>query len=169
MKIILIRHAIAEDRLVFGGQNSNDELRPLTEKGKKRMLQGSIGLSRLEPQVDYLFSSPLTRAVETAEIIAQAYPKATTSITSTLSPGGNRDQLVEQLQAIPRDANVALVGHEPDLSELIAWFCTGSDFSFLRLKKGAACLLECIGQPGAASAEMQWALTPKQLRSLGNL
>jgi len=166
MKIILVRHAIAEDRLVFGAQHSNDDLRPLTKKGKRRMQQGGLGLRKLEPEVDYILSSPLTRAVETADILAKIYPQASTAITRALAPGASREQLAGQLQSLPRESTVALVGHEPDLSELIAWLCTGSNFSFLRFKKGAACLLECIGQPGAASAEMQWAVTPRQLRAL---
>ena len=166
MKIILVRHAIAEDRMLFSTKNSNDDLRPLTEKGRRRMELGAQGLRRLEPVLDYLLSSPLTRAIETAEILGICFPDATRDITDTLSPGAAPQILAEKLKTLPRESTVALVGHEPDLSELAAWFCNGSHFSFLRFKKGAACLLESIGQPGPASAEILWALTPKQLRNL---
>lgn len=167
MKIILVRHAIAEDRLSFQSRNKDDGLRPLTRKGKKRMRKGSLGLRWMIPRIDYLLSSPLVRAAQTAEILALTYPEATRVRATCLAPGGEPQEVADELQRLPQDSTVVLVGHEPDLSVLAAWLCNGSAFSFLDFKKGAACLLESITQPGPASTMMQWALTPRQLRDMG--
>lgn len=166
MKILLVRHAIAEDPATFAMKNDDDGKRPLTSKGQKRMRQGVQGLLKIHPKIDYLISSPLIRAIQTANILSDHYPDAIRKETAHLSPGAEPEQLAEYLDALPADAGIALIGHEPDLSELAAWLCCGTNFSFLHFKKGAACLLDTIGKPGASRAEIEWFLTPKQLRDM---
>jgi phosphohistidine phosphatase len=167
MKIIIIRHAIAEDRAVFAEHNTDDNLRPLTDKGAKRMEQSRQGLKRLEPEADYIFSSTLTRAVQTADLIAECYPEAIRKAIPQLNPGSDPAKLTSLLAELPTQSTILLIGHEPDLSELISWCTNGSHFNFLQLKKGAACLLQFKGTAKPASAEMIWLLPPRQLRSLG--
>ena len=167
MKIIIIRHAIAEDRTVFAQNNDDDRLRPLVEKGIKRIEQSRQGLKNIESTADYIFNSTLTRAIQTADIIGELYPNATRRAIPQLDPGSDPAKLTSLLTDLPRESTVLLIGHEPDLSELISWYTNGSHFNFLQLKKGAACLLQFKGSPKPASAEMIWLLTPKQLRSLG--
>lgn len=167
MKIIIIRHAIAEDRSAFAKNNKDDSLRPLTDKGISRMEQSRQGLKRLEPVADYIFSSSLTRAVQTADLIAECYPEAERRAIPQLNPGADPAKLTNLLAGLPPESTVLLIGHEPDLSELISWCTNGSHFNFLQLKKGAACLLRFKDVPKPASAEMIWLLPPRQLRSLG--
>lgn len=167
MKIIFIRHAIAEDRTTFAKISKNDSLRPLTEKGIKRIEQSRQGLKRVEPIADYIFSSTLVRAIQTADIIGELYPEATRKAIAQLNPGSDPAKLNSLLADLPPQSTVLLIGHEPDLSELISWYTNGSHFNFLQLKRGAACLLQFKDNPKPASAEMIWLLPPKQLRSLG--
>jgi phosphohistidine phosphatase len=167
MNILIVRHAIAEDRMIFAASGKSDEFRPLTDRGRERMRLGASGLKSLAPEIHHLVSSPLVRAMQTADILAEVYPEAERHTAEVLSPGDEPEQVVEQISQYPQEETIALVGHEPDLSELIAWLTCGSRFGYLRFKKGAACLLESVGRPGAASAELVWALTPKQLRRLG--
>ncbi len=167
MKIIFIRHAIAEDRTTFAKTGQDDGLRPLSEKGIRRMEQSRQGLQRVEPVADYIFSSTLVRAVQTADLIGEIYPSARREAIEQLNPGSNPAKLNKLLADLPPQSTVLLVGHEPDLSELISWYTNGSHFNFLQLKRGAACLLEFKGSPKPASAEMIWLLPPRQLRSLG--
>jgi phosphohistidine phosphatase len=167
MKIIIIRHAIAEDRTVFAKISKDDTLRPLTEKGIKRIQQSRQGLKKLEPKAEYILSSTLVRAIQTADQIAECYPDATRQSIPQLNPGSDPAKLTSLLSDLPPESTVLLVGHEPDLSELISWYTNGSHFSFLQLKRGAACLLQFKGSPKAASAELIWLLPPRQLRSLG--
>ena len=168
MYILILRHADAGDPRVFATSNPDDRQRPLSAKGRRRMVEIALGLRRVQPDLDLIFSSPLTRALQTAEILQQAFPKATREPAKELAPGGERKHLLKRLGKLPADSTLALIGHEPDLSELVAWLAAGSDFSFMELKKGAACLLKSVGKPGPASAELLWALAPKQLRQLGN-
>ena len=167
MELLIIRHAIAEDRALFATRNPDDDQRPLTTRGIQRMRKATSGLTRLLPELDHLASSPLTRAAQTADLLAERYPRARRVTLPELAPGGDRDALAERLASHDNGDRIALIGHEPDLSELIAWLCCGSEFGFLHFKKGAAALLNLVGRPGTAGAELQWALTPKQLRLLG--
>ena len=168
MDILIVRHADAGDRRVFATTNPDDRQRPLSEKGRKRMAEVARGLQRVQPRLDHIFSSPLQRAVETAAILNNVYTQASLEQIKELAPGGERKQLAKRLSKLPVNTSLALVGHEPDLSELVAWLSAGSNFSFMELKKGAACLLRSVGKPGSASAELLWALAPKQLRLLGS-
>ena len=168
MNLLIVRHAIAEEREEFAARCDDDRRRPLTDKGRRRMGLGAAGLHRLLPNLDYLISSPLVRARQTAEILASRYPDAQRLEWPELSPAGEAPQIAERLTKLPADATVALVGHEPDLSELIAWLTAGTTFSSLRLKKGGACLLVSPNQPAAGTAELLWALDPKQLRQRGS-
>ncbi|WP_428606780.1 SixA phosphatase family protein [Sedimenticola sp.] len=167
MKIIIIRHAIAEDRTAFAKTCSDDNLRPLTEKGIKRVEQSRQGLKRVEPLADYIFSSTLQRSIQTADLIGELYPAATRRAIPQLDPGSDPAKLTRLLAELPPQSTVLLIGHEPDLSELISWYTNGSHFNFLQLKRGAACLLQFKESPKPASAEMIWLLPPRQLRSLG--
>ena len=167
MELLIIRHAVAEDRERFASRNPDDGQRPLTSKGIQRMREANRGLARLVPRLDYIAGSPLVRARQTTDLVAEHYPKAERVTLPELAPGGDRNALIERLASHHARDRVALVGHEPDLSELIALLCCGSEFSFLRLKKRGAVLLHIVGHPAAAAAEMQWAVTPKQLRALG--
>jgi phosphohistidine phosphatase len=166
MQILIVRHAIAEERITFAATGNSDELRPLTPKGISRMHKGAQGLKQIQPNIQHLAHSPLTRAVQTADIIAEYYPQAQRIEFQELAPSPSPEQVIKQLTSLPSDATIALVGHEPDLSELVAWLTTGNKKGFIKLKKGAACLLETWGPPAEASAQLLWCLAPHQLRQL---
>jgi phosphohistidine phosphatase len=166
MNLLLIRHGIADDRFEFARRNGNDDERPLTEKGIARMRSGAEGLLRLVPALDVLASSPLTRARQTADILQEAYGKPRATIAEVLSPGREPEAVANWLDSLPADAVIAVVGHEPDLSELVGWLTTSERQGFVEMKKGGACLLEIAGSPRAGSARLQWLLTPRQLRLL---
>jgi phosphohistidine phosphatase len=165
MQILIIRHAIAEDRDVFARTQQDDDLRPLTAKGRQRMQRGAHGLARLTG-VDLLGHSPLTRAVQTAGILGEVFSGCQTLEIPELSPGRGPETVASWLGFVSRQARVALVGHEPDLGELIAWLTTGVPRPFIKLKKGGAVMLECPERPDPGSATLHWVLTPQQLRLL---
>jgi phosphohistidine phosphatase len=168
MRILIIRHAIAEDRIAFTSSGRDDGLRPLTAKGIERMQQAASGLKHIQPSLHLLAHSPLTRALQTADILAEHYPDTPRLELEALAPSPTPERVITQLPPLPNDATIALVGHEPDLSELIGWLTTARGESFVELKKGAACLLEILGPPVAGSARLLWCLAPRQLRQLNN-
>ena len=166
-QVLLIRHAIAEDRAVWAAGGEPDEHRPLTDRGRRRMEAAARGLRRLVPELGALISSPLTRARQTAELLAHAYGTPDVEESEALAPGAVPEALAERLIRCQADAPVAVVGHEPDLGLWVAWALTGTDDEVLRLKKGGACLLQFPARPAAGEGHLVWLLPPRPLRMLG--
>ncbi|MGH7645701.1 MAG: SixA phosphatase family protein [Gemmatimonadales bacterium] len=164
MQLLIIRHAIAEDREQHTASGQEDALRPLTREGRVKMRQAATGLHRLVKTLDVLATSPLARAVQTAEIVAAEYGGPEPVTVPALAPEQPPDAAATWLRTLRDPGTVAVVGHEPDLGILVGWLVAGRGSSVIELKKGAACLLEIHGQAAAGQATLLWALTPGQLR-----
>jgi phosphohistidine phosphatase len=170
MEILLVRHAIAEDRETFHDRTGQgDEQRPLTPEGWSKMRKAVKGLCLTQPRLELIAASPLRRAGETADLISEYYPKARRVELDCLMPGGSRLELLEWLQQQLPQVHLVLVGHEPDLGGLGGWLLSGHEGNFLQFKKGAACLLEFSDAIQPGSAVLRWALTPAQMRHFGTL
>jgi phosphohistidine phosphatase len=168
MELLVIRHAIAEDRDAFAKTRKPDAARPLTDEGRKKMRKVARGLREIVPAITVLASSPLIRARETADIVARAYGDVEVTTTPTLAPDQPPKGVAAWLEGRRADGTVAVVGHEPALSQLVGWLVSGEARSVIDLKKGAACLLDLPPGAAAATATLLWALTPAQLRALGD-
>ncbi len=166
MKLLLVRHAKAESRLVRGLSRKNDERRRLTPGGRRDMAKVAKGLKRLVPAIDVLATSPLVRARETAEVLARRYDRDDIAEVAALSPGAEPKALAEWLRDQPQDALIALVGHEPDLGGFAGYLLTGRRETFLPLKKGGACLIDLANGPAAGGGRLEWLLPPGALRKL---
>jgi phosphohistidine phosphatase len=162
MQLLVIRHAIAQSREEFAGDD--DTLRPLTNEGRRQMQRVAKGLRHLVRQLDVLGSSPLRRAIQTADIVAEEFTGVDIAAVRALEPESALPAFVTWLRR-QRDAElVAVVGHEPHLGTLVTWLLTGLDEPRVPLKKGGACLLEFSSLPRKGGATLQWALTPALLR-----
>jgi phosphohistidine phosphatase len=166
MRLLVVRHAIAEDREAFARTHKDDAARPLTAEGRRKMERAALGLRQLVPDLNLLASSPFRRAVDTAGIIAHAYGELRVERVPELAPGGGVDRVIAWLQARPAQGTVAVVGHEPDLSRMVCTLLCGTDNPFLELRKGAACLLDLPGRVARGAATLDWLLGPKHLRRL---
>jgi phosphohistidine phosphatase len=124
------------------------------------------GLHFIHPKLDLIASSPLVRATQTAAILAAAYGRVPVIELAELAPGGTEDAVWAWLNQRPQ-ARIALVGHEPELGELISWFLSGEPEPALGLKKAGACALRFGDGPGPGQAQLRWLLPPKVLRRLG--
>src|SRR5688572_12067251 len=133
MQILIIRHAIAEPRVDEGGTQPDDRLRQLTSKGRRRMKRGARGLDLIHPRIDILATSPLVRAVQTATIVAGVYHGIEVTTVDELAPGAGTDTVVGWLRSVESDGTVAIVGHEPDLSDLATHLLTGRQHPFISL------------------------------------
>ena len=173
LQVLIVRHAIAKDPAEFAQTGTPDAERPLTKQGRKRMRLAARGLAMLVPDVGTIASSPLTRAVETADIVGGRYGKAGAELEtlrlSALSPGKPANLLLSWLGEQPRELAVVLVGHEPHLGEFVSWALTGLRDSFVEFKKGAAILLEFEQEVRPGRAKLLWSLRPSQLRMIGAL
>jgi phosphohistidine phosphatase len=167
MKLLLIRHAIAEERDDFARTGKDDRLRPLTDEGRKKMKLAARGLRRLVPQVDLLATSPLSRAAQTGAILDSVYGGLHEVEIEELSPDTAPMDFLRWLRK-QKAGRVAVVGHEPSLSLILSWLLTGSERRIFSFRKGGACLIEFPGEIGAGTATLLWALTPAQLRDLAD-
>ena len=169
MKLLVVRHAVAEDRMRFARSGLPDAERPLTNNGEKKMVKAARGLARLVPALSVLATSPYTRALDTAKILRRAYGGLPLTRLSLLTPGGSHEETVRWLSehgASDSDATIAIVGHEPDLGELVGLLMTGTAKTLFPLAKGGACLLEFEGTIEAGGAELRWLMASRELRKV---
>jgi phosphohistidine phosphatase len=165
MELLVVRHAIAEDREAYAASGRDDAQRPLTARGARRMRRAARGLRQLVPTIDVLVTSPLTRANETAAIIRRAYKLDGLETAPVLEPSSPLDDVVAWLSRFESGV-VAIVGHEPQLGRLVTCLLTGTDRPAVELKKGAACLIEFDERPAAANGRLIWSVPPRTLRDL---
>lgn len=118
MKIYVMRHGPAEDTSTTG----RDADRVLTPSGRERVRSVAHALVDAEEAPAYIVSSPLVRALQTAEIMAASTKLAdregTVDVRRGIAPGGHAVELVRELFA-EKKKRLMVVGHEPDLSALI--------------------------------------------------
>jgi phosphohistidine phosphatase len=162
-----MRHGVAIER---GTPGFEDDLsRPLTPKGRRQLRKTIKAIQRLAGKFDLIISSPVLRAKQTAEIVAgEMKLKAQVRYSNALAPAGTSAAiLLRQLEREkPAPKKILLVGHEPDLSGLVAQFVTGGQTLALDFKKGGLCKLEAENLRVGQCATLAWLLTPKQLKML---
>ena len=163
MRLLIIRHAAA---VPSGTAGIADDDRPLTPKGKARFRAAAKGLARIVARPDVLLTSPLPRARETAEIAARAFKRLEPRIEPALA-SGRVDQIVAALAKEPRDATVAVVGHEPVLGALVARLVGATSAGSFAFKKGGAALVDLPDGP-LAGGRLIWFVKPRILRDLSS-
>jgi phosphohistidine phosphatase len=164
-KFCIMRHGVAVMRGTAGF--SDDSKRPLTAQGKKKMQGIARGLRRLGFNPDWIVTSPLVRAVETAELVAESVQaKLPLDCCDALRPGGSPESLIAFLAKHADRKRVLVVGHEPDLSQMAARLIGSSRHANLAFKKGGCCLISFTEFPPKSPGELVWWLTPRILRKL---
>lgn len=147
-----------------------DARRPLTDEGRDELRAAAHGLRWLGIKPDAMYSSPLTRAQETAAIVADVLGCPVTE-TPLLAPGGDLRRVAPLFSQHDDDAALFLVGHEPDLSGMIGQLISPASEASVSMKKGACCYIElatgALHQPAlAGEGTLMWLLTAKQLGRL---
>jgi len=163
MKLLVVRHGAAMEREDFASTGESDDLRPLTDEGKAEMKLIAATLRSEVAALDVLATSPLVRARQTAEIIAESYGIGDAQVIDSLVPGASFEDFVKWCAGLGDKKVVAVVGHEPHLGTLVTWLLAGSNESRIRLKKGGACLVEFDSEPQRGAGVLNWLLTPRQL------
>ena len=161
MRLLIVRHAIALPR---GTPGVPDAERPLTPRGRRRFESAARGLARVLPRPDALLTSPWKRARETAEILAKAYGHLEPKDTPALA-GGSFGPLARVLAGYADKATVAIVGHEPWLSGLLARLVGSSEDERLEFKKGGVAVVDLDG-PLEEGGRLVAYLPPKLMRRL---
>ena len=136
MDLIMLRHGKAED-FHFEG----DSARPLVEKGRQQARQAARILKRAKWLPDIVLTSPLVRTRQTADEFCEAAGIPGAIIQGWLACGMNPQQALQELTVFRDFKRVAIVGHEPDFSQLIAWILGATGGGGVEVKKGSlACL-----------------------------
>jgi len=163
IEIYLVRHGLAAER---GPKYPDDRLRPLTPAGVKKFAELVPGLDELGVAVDFVLTSPLVRARDTATLLAAGLkPKPAIAELEALAPGGRHQAVIEAIKThAKRYRRLALVGHEPDLGELAARLLGAR--GMIQFKKGAICAIDLDGATPGGPGTLRWLLTPRALRAL---
>ena len=158
MNLYILRHAIAELR--DAEKFPDDSKRPLTAKGAKRMKTIAEGMKALGLEFDAILSSSYERAKETAEIVAASFgARDKLKFTKHLETF-NGQKLVAEINKLEKSDNVLLVGHEPDLSEMISVLLVGDTHLQVAMKKGGICKLTIDELTYSRCASLEWLLPP---------
>jgi phosphohistidine phosphatase len=129
MNLWMMRHGEAGTALPSG---DDDYLRPLTEKGVKHLKRQAETLKRWEIHFDCIVSSPLTRAHQTAEIIADAYKLKVIREPLLASMVFTHANLGIILGRYADQKNILITGHEPDFSIVLSQTVGGGAFNFAK-------------------------------------
>jgi phosphohistidine phosphatase len=162
MVLYIVRHGIAVDRT--DPTSLDDPDMPLTPKGVRKTYAAALGLCSLGAKLGILLTSPYVRAVQTAEIFAEALrldPKKI-RVSEALKPSGNPAEAIKEFWSL-KAMEVMCCGHVPHLEQMISQLA-GTRSVFTSLKKAGVVCFEAPAEHG--SWELRWLLTPKILRQL---
>ncbi|MBK9470919.1 MAG: phosphohistidine phosphatase SixA [bacterium] len=157
MKVYFLRHGLAGKRSEW---KRDDAERPLTVEGIERMHRIAATLAALDLGLDAIVTSPLVRAKQTAEIVAQELEMPLKE-DARLAPGFNAELLRGVLLDHPGAKSVMVVGHEPDFSATIGALVGGGS---IICRKGGLALVE-LPDAHSHKGELLWLVPPRILAS----
>ena len=165
MQLYIVRHGIAIDR--EDPKCPSDPERYLTEEGVEKTKAVAKGLASLRVSTGLFVSSPYTRAVQTAEIFADAldYSRQKIRRSELLLPGAEPTLLFRELARERQAASVFLFGHAPHLDDVIST-ALGSKKHMTTLKKAGVSLIE-LKRISPPAGVLVWLATPRMLRRAG--
>jgi phosphohistidine phosphatase len=163
MDLFFMRHAEAEPRQHY----ADDAQRPLTAQGREQQRLVVRALAPILQPLDHLLSSPLVRARQTADIVADTlqFPGQIEE-TPVLGADCTVGAVLRLLQRYPRQARLLCVGHEPDMSRLSAIFLDGEGRSTIAFQPGTVISLSFPGHPAPGRGSLRFFLLPTEILAL---
>lgn len=156
MNLYLIRHSIAEKI----SPDKKDFERELTSEGNKLLRTAVEYWKRIVPGLDLIISSPLTRASQTSEIIAELFNYSKEVIKDNhLANGAKTSDLIEILNSFNIE-NIACVGHQPDLSLHVSNFIS-SIGCVLHFPPASICKIRFNGKAKLSKGELIYLIPPE--------
>jgi phosphohistidine phosphatase len=160
-RLYILRHGIAVDR---GTEGYEEDDRPLTAQGERRVREIGRGLCRLDVKVDRIFTSPLARAARTAEIVADELDVQESLETVDELRAEKDAASIKAWLTAREERRVMIVGHDPSLTNLVGLLLTGSNgVPIVTLRKGGLAALSA--QP-EGQWRLEWMSRPRLIRRL---
>lgn len=151
MDIYLVRHAEALERK----QGLADEVRHLTQKGRKQAAKQAKRLKKLKVKPELVISSPLVRAVQTAELLAAEVGRgAIVAAHASLLSDADPETVVTTIREAGALKSLLLVGHEPQLSRVAALLLGYEQVA--PLQKGSCLALSWKPEKKEDHARFEW-------------
>ncbi len=161
MDIYVLRHGEAQPR----GKDIAEADRKLTPKGRRDIDRVTRLASRAKVAPDMILTSPYARALETAKIAAAAFDQPPPlQETQALLPDVAPPRVWKEVRSHAASQQLFLVGHEPQLSRLVAYLLAVPDLKF-DLKKGALVRIAMDKLGAQPHGELKWVLTPGLVRA----
>lgn len=162
MEVLFVRHGLAGERDPERWPDDRD--RPLTSRGERRFRRMARRLRILFPRMEGIWSSPLTRAWQTAGILARETRWPVPQELVALEPGGRPEELLAFLRQQKDLSRAVLVGHEPALSRSISYFIAGSAAGLaLEMKKGGVAAVRFPAEVKAGAGQLCALAAPRLL------
>lgn len=141
MRLIFLRHGLAQGH--FSMDQDKDFERELTLEGARRLHKTFKIYKKIQNHIDVIFTSPLARAVQTAEIFWNYYRQSDLEVMADLDILDDPRHLVEYISFLPTDGHYAFVGHDPHITKVVAaLLAIHPEHDFMNIKKGGICVLE---------------------------
>ena len=158
MNLYLMRHANAGLRRENPAQ---DAKRALIKEGKDQCMLMARMMSSLKVQVDVIVSSPLKRALQTAQFVGTELGyDAKVEVSSALGPDGDFVAFQKLLEKYADREGVLLVGHNPNLFKFLGRIITGNGGAGVRMRKGSVARIDMERHPPL----LQWLVDPRMAR-----
>lgn len=153
----MLRHGIAEDHAATG----RDADRRLTDEGRAKLRRVLERAHQAGVRPSLILSSPLRRALETAEIAARELGYAGKLLrTPALTPESSPQQVWDAIREHRAEAAILLAGHEPLFSATVAYLL-GSAHAMVHFRKGALARIDTQSTGPTPAGVLQWMLTAK--------
>ena len=155
---LVILYFLRHGKAGHGSMAPDDDERMLTAAGTEELRAAAPLWRRINLRPDVVISSPLSRAVQTAELLVAGLGLSDPPVVDgRLRPGAGWADLAQAMAAHALARRVMFVGHEPDLSSAV---CLLTGAAAVRLRKGAIACVEFAGVPEPGGGELAWLLDP---------
>jgi phosphohistidine phosphatase len=160
MILYLMRHASAG---MFRENPTLDAKRGLVKEGKEQCMLMARMLSALKVQVDVIVSSPLKRALQTAQFVGTELGyDGKVEISTALLPNAPFGAFQDMLVKYSGGEGMLAVGHNPILFQFLGRLITGNGGAAIRMRKGSIARVDLDHHP----PRLQWLIDPRSARAI---
>ncbi|MGA2886656.1 MAG: phosphohistidine phosphatase SixA [Terracidiphilus sp.] len=160
MNLYLMRHANAG---LSRGNPLLDDKRALIKEGKEQCMLMARVLAALKVQVDVVVSSPLKRALQTAQFVGTELGyEARVEVSPALAPGADYTEFQDMLAKYAGCEGVLAVGHNPNVFQFLGRLITGNGAAAVRMRKGSVARIDLDRHPPL----LRWLVDPRSARAI---